>query len=181
MRRSIITFSFEGNNFELARESAIESARVSKCFAQNRFVLCFNNPNGFYKTWRKSRGLTRTVEAFLLFLFFFFFFSPRCRTVFFGFETDGSENPRIGIESPRVRNDFHSGRCIRIERGTFVDFPRRKRRRFVRKHLVSRGLALHTSNCPHFSLVVVPFFLRFVHRKRSSNNPAWISARMRVE
>lgn len=57
----------------------------------------------------------------------------------------GTENPKSSGSGSRsrVRNDFHPGQCIRIERGAFVDFPRRKRRRFVRKHLVFRSTVLH--------------------------------------
>jgi len=52
----------------------------------------------------------------------------------------GSKIFWIGIESPRGTIFILGGA---LGRGTFVDFPRRKRRRFVRKHLVSRGTALH--------------------------------------
>lgn len=54
-----------------------------------------------------------------------------------GFEILGSES-----ENHACGTIFIPGWCIKFERGAFVDFPRRKRRRFVCKHLVFRSSAL---------------------------------------
>lgn len=70
-------------------------------------------------------------------------------------EENGEDSSDQDRRTARAEQFLSPGRCIRFERGTFVDFPRRKRRRFVRKHLVSRNSASLVSNCPHFSFLVV--------------------------